>query len=866
MARRQRHLVAALLVISLILLGLPAPQSLAATPGEPQFTDLAGHWAATSILEASQRGIVTGYPDGTFRPSAPLTRAAFLTMLARAMRLVVDPVSPIPFSDSREHWVGRDGWLGAALSAGIIIPTDYPDGRFGPDTEITREEIAVMVARAVGDPLHLRDRPEVPLADLASVTPERVPYVKQAARLGLVTGYPDATFRPMAKATRAEAVVIALRVVNTLPGQPGPTAPAQPGPGPAQPPAPGPAQPPGPMVPQRPPVQITPAPDKLTTWHLGDIAISTFSPVTWVAGLDLRLNLFFTLENKGSSPASIRFDSLDYLRGPEKPTWLSAVLGYTDLYRGAITLAPGETETFELILSMMFESNEIRQTVPFTFKLLETGEKVSIPLEFVIKPEGRLSDLNRTAVLSGRVLDSNGLPVSGATVTVYYIHGENNLRAVTDANGRYRIDLPPSSDLTTLLGPRPQPHDSTGYTVLVDAPGYAAWSKHDLSAVAGEQVTLDARLQPAKAKASYRLVAELVTDGAYGYWWSKHLGTSDLAVSVQGQHPPRLDQPGHILGIDMAGKERWRIPTGNECWALDTSPDAKLVAAGCHDGTVYVVAADGTLLWKKALGAGMFTEIYAVRFSPDSTLLLVDRGPKGESMGVYQARSGELVWAPEGPVGQVRAARWSADGKRLVTAHSDGDVRMWSQTGEQLWQSWIGEVPFQLEIDPAYNVYGGGKTQYITSLDGATGEVRWRRYMDTTPNEAVRHLTATGDLLMVDSFNGILHALDPRTGETIWERQLPALADGPHGTGHNAFDMTPDGSFMVVGTRRYQLLVYDRSGALLWSHQASQRPDFKGDPASHGHYTGALSAAISPDGRYIVAGYADSVIRIFERE
>ncbi|HWI65400.1 MAG TPA: S-layer homology domain-containing protein [Symbiobacteriaceae bacterium] len=830
-------------MICLILLGLSGQTVLGAGPGGPQFSDVTDHWALASIEEASGRGIVTGYPDGTFRPGAALTRAAFVTMLARTLGLPPDTSRLPVFPDAREHWVGTGGWLEAAYSVGILQLSDYPQAQFGPDVDITREEIAVMVTRALLGPGTPPASTANTFADAGSVAPWRLPYVAEAAKRGLITGYPDGTFRPANRATRAEAVVIALRVAGARVAGPGPG----PGPGPGT----------------RPPVEIKAAPDKLSTWTLGPVSISTHNPVTWIQGLDTRLNLFFTLENKGASPATLRLDNLSDLRGPDKPSWLSAVLGYSGIYRDSIELAPGETETFELHLSSMWDGKRDRQTVPFKFRLVQTGEIVTLPLDFIINPDGMLRDLGGGAVLTGRVTTPSGAPVAGAMVTLYFIHGGNTLRTTTGADGGYRIDAPPLSDLQTLLGPRPQPHPSEGYTVLVDAAGYGAWFQDGIALARGQQTVLNAQVQPAQAKLAYRLVAEHPTDGRYGYWWTKFLGATNRAVTVQGQHPPQLGLPGHILGLDMQGRELWRIPTGNECWALDTSADGQLIAAGCHDGNAYVADANGKLLWKKAVGG----ELYGVRFSPDSTLLLVDRGPKGENFGVYQARSGELVWTPGEQLGQVRGARWSSDGQRLATAHNEGEVRMWTRDGKLLWRNFIGEVPFEFEMDGAYNVYGGGKTQYISSLDGTTGALRWRRYMDSTANEAVRHMTAAGDVLMVDSFNGLLHALDPATGKTLWQRQLPAVTgDAPHGTGHNAFDMTADGGLMVVGTRGYDVEVYDRTGALLWHHMSSQRSDFPGDPSFHGHYTGALSVAISPDGRYIVAGYADSVVRVFERE
>ena len=125
------------------------------------------------------------------------------------------------------------------------------------------------------------------------------------------------------------------------------------------------------------------------------------------------------------------------------------------------------------------------------------------------------------------------------------------------------------------------------------------------------------------------------------------------------------------------------------------------------------------------------------------------------------------------------------------------------------------------------------------------------------------------------SFGGLLQALNG-AGQLLWQRFMPALPNiSPQGTpeefifgtGHNALSMTPDGTLMAIGSRGYQALLYDRNGTLVFSHTAAMRSDFQGpDPLTHGNYTGTTAISLSPDGKYIAAGYADSVIRIFARQ
>jgi len=117
-----------------------------ATESSPvSYTDLAGHWAATKIAEAVQLGIVSGYVDGTFKPNALITRAEFSVMLARALKLDGQG-EPRGFIDEEKIGAWARNAVRQAAEAGII--SGYGDNSFRPSAKITRAELAVMIARA----------------------------------------------------------------------------------------------------------------------------------------------------------------------------------------------------------------------------------------------------------------------------------------------------------------------------------------------------------------------------------------------------------------------------------------------------------------------------------------------------------------------------------------------------------------------------------------------------------------------------------------------------------------------------------------------------------------------------------------------
>lgn len=110
--------------------------------GATAFSDLSGHWAAGPVADAVAAGYVNGYPDGTFRPDANVTRAEFVKLLVKADAVPLQSPGPAPaFTDVAGHWVQQQGFLDTAVSAAIVIQSDY-NGALAPDRPLTRREAA----------------------------------------------------------------------------------------------------------------------------------------------------------------------------------------------------------------------------------------------------------------------------------------------------------------------------------------------------------------------------------------------------------------------------------------------------------------------------------------------------------------------------------------------------------------------------------------------------------------------------------------------------------------------------------------------------------------------------------------------------
>ncbi|MDU7245631.1 MAG: S-layer homology domain-containing protein [Clostridiales bacterium] len=111
----------------------------------PVFSDIdnSGKWYENDVATVVNAKYMSGYPDGSFRPEAPITRAELAAMLTRDDK---SAVKPAPFKDIKGHWAAEA--IGRAHAKGWI--SGYPDGNFRPDAPVTRAELCALFNRFAG--------------------------------------------------------------------------------------------------------------------------------------------------------------------------------------------------------------------------------------------------------------------------------------------------------------------------------------------------------------------------------------------------------------------------------------------------------------------------------------------------------------------------------------------------------------------------------------------------------------------------------------------------------------------------------------------------------------------------------------------
>ena len=154
---------------------------------------------------------IVGYPDKTVRPQNGITRAEVATIF---FRLLTDETRNANSTKSNSYSdVAAGAWYNHAVSTlsamGIVKGDSY--GKFNPNAPITRAEFAAIAAR-------FDDKANTTTADFSDIASHWAKNeISAASNNGWITGYPDGTFRPDNKITRAEAMTLVNRVLKRLP-------------------------------------------------------------------------------------------------------------------------------------------------------------------------------------------------------------------------------------------------------------------------------------------------------------------------------------------------------------------------------------------------------------------------------------------------------------------------------------------------------------------------------------------------------------------------------------------------------------------------------------------------------------------------
>lgn len=184
------------------------------TPPESPFTDVKpGDWFYEAVVYMQEKGLMTGISDADFAPDLPLSRGMLATILWRAAGQPT-PSGSSEFSDLTQDWYkAAVAW---ASENGIVFGLD--EDSFGPDADITREQLAVMLwrfAQQLGIDVTMEGSLDG-FSDGESASDFATQALRWAVAAGILNGDETGALNPGGNATRAEAAVMLQRFLENV--------------------------------------------------------------------------------------------------------------------------------------------------------------------------------------------------------------------------------------------------------------------------------------------------------------------------------------------------------------------------------------------------------------------------------------------------------------------------------------------------------------------------------------------------------------------------------------------------------------------------------------------------------------------------
>ncbi|MBU5450076.1 S-layer homology domain-containing protein [Acetivibrio sp. MSJd-27] len=184
-------------------------------PGQGEFTDLVSvPWAVESIHSLFELGIINGKEKGIFAPNDNITREEFAKIIVSAFHLM-DENAKCSFTDlTEEDW--SYPYVASAKKHEMV--KGYEDGRFGKADPVTRQDMAVIIYRAMVNLKLVEGLDSVKtgglFVDQNAIAPYALNSVIMLKNISLVSGNDQQEFQPESNATRAEVAVLMNRVLN----------------------------------------------------------------------------------------------------------------------------------------------------------------------------------------------------------------------------------------------------------------------------------------------------------------------------------------------------------------------------------------------------------------------------------------------------------------------------------------------------------------------------------------------------------------------------------------------------------------------------------------------------------------------------
>lgn len=187
-------------------LGLIILITMAVVFAEGGLSDIGSHWGKPYIEALVLKNSITGYPDGTFKPNGTIKIGEFVKILVSAL-------GHAGLTNSTTgHW--SEHYVTKAVELKLITSAERSGDCSNLNQTITRGQMARMISRAMTETFADLSDYEKQITDVLSIPADQKDPVVKMYRAGIITGYPDGTFKAKNTATRAEASTLLMRFLD----------------------------------------------------------------------------------------------------------------------------------------------------------------------------------------------------------------------------------------------------------------------------------------------------------------------------------------------------------------------------------------------------------------------------------------------------------------------------------------------------------------------------------------------------------------------------------------------------------------------------------------------------------------------------
>lgn len=194
------------------------------------FSDIGGSewdWARNEINEMAAKGIIAGFPDGTYQPGTGVTKLQTMLLMSRIIgfyapenQTIVALADEMYKNTLAQYNISNKSEIAFLLYYGVFTPEELPSyiGGTNADSVIKRYEAAVILTKTAGAEKQVKDSvmTVLPFDDTTSIPSEVRKYVAYVKEKGYMVGLTETEFGPDANVNRAQIAVMLYRIMNEL--------------------------------------------------------------------------------------------------------------------------------------------------------------------------------------------------------------------------------------------------------------------------------------------------------------------------------------------------------------------------------------------------------------------------------------------------------------------------------------------------------------------------------------------------------------------------------------------------------------------------------------------------------------------------